>query len=97
MFESSKTDEKRGLLGFVFSNLELEGATLRYTLIKPFEVFAQLPTNPEWRPLRPANHNFRACRGTNLIHNLPYFIGFSENSCAVVCLDISSRQSIIYG
>ena len=55
MFESSKTDEKRGLLGFVFSNLELEGATLRYTLRKPFEVFAQLPTNPEWRPLPDLN------------------------------------------
>jgi DNA invertase Pin-like site-specific DNA recombinase len=49
LFESSKTDEKRGLLGFVFSNLQLEGPILRYTLRKPFEVFAQLPHNPEWR------------------------------------------------
>jgi hypothetical protein len=49
LFESSKTDEKRGLLGFVFLNLQLEGATLRYTLRKPFEQFAQLPNNPEWR------------------------------------------------
>jgi hypothetical protein len=49
LFESSKTDEKRGLLGFVFSNLQLEGSTLRYTLRKPFEIFTQLPNNPEWR------------------------------------------------
>ena len=55
LFESSKTDEKRGLLGFVFSNLQLEGTTLRYTLRKPFEVFTQLPHNPEWRPLRDSN------------------------------------------
>ena len=55
LFESSKTEEKRGLLGFVFSNLQLEGATLRYTLRKPFEVFSQLPNNPEWRPLRDSN------------------------------------------
>ena len=49
LFEGSKTDEKRGLLGFVFSNLKLEGSTLRYTLRKPFEQFAQLPNNQEWR------------------------------------------------
>ncbi|MDR3560876.1 MAG: hypothetical protein P4N59_05485 [Negativicutes bacterium] len=49
LFESSKTDEKRKLLGFVFSNLQLEGATLRYTLKKPFDLMAQLPNNPEWR------------------------------------------------
>ncbi len=59
LFESSKTDEKRGLLGFVFSNLQLEGATLRYTLRKPFEVFAQLPHNPEWRPGRDETANWR--------------------------------------
>jgi site-specific DNA recombinase len=51
LFESSKTDERRGLLGFVFSNLQLEGATLRYSLRKPFEQFTKLPHNPEWRPL----------------------------------------------
>jgi hypothetical protein len=51
LFDSSKTDERRGFLGFVFSNLQSEGTTLRYTLRKPFEVFAQLPQNPEWRPL----------------------------------------------
>jgi hypothetical protein len=50
LFVSSKTEQKRGLIGFVFSNLKLEGVTLRYTLRKPFEVFAQLPNNPEWRP-----------------------------------------------
>jgi len=51
LFESSKTDQRRQLLGFVFGNLKLEGVTLRYTLRKPFEVFSDLPNNPEWRPL----------------------------------------------
>ena len=55
LFESSKTDEKRGLLGFVFLNLQLEGSTLRYTLRKPFEQFAQLPNNPEWRAREDSN------------------------------------------
>jgi hypothetical protein len=49
VFVSSKTEEKRSLIGFVFSNLKLEGLSLRYTLKKPFEIFQQLPHNPEWR------------------------------------------------
>jgi hypothetical protein len=53
LFESSKPEEKRQLISFVFSNLKLEGATLRYTLRKPFDMFVNLSTNPEWRPLRP--------------------------------------------
>jgi site-specific DNA recombinase len=55
LFESSKTDQRRQLLGFVFGNLKLEGSTLRYILRKPFEVFSDLPNNPEWRPLRDSN------------------------------------------
>ncbi|MDX2028621.1 MAG: recombinase family protein [Alphaproteobacteria bacterium] len=61
LFESSKTDEKRGLLGFVFSNLQLEGATLRYTLRKPFEQLAQLPHNPKWRAQFHANRRYCHC------------------------------------
>ena len=55
LFRSSKTDEKRHLLGLVFSNLQLEGATLRYTLRKPFDVFAKVPTTSEWRALEDSN------------------------------------------
>ena len=55
MFASSKTEQKRQMLGFVFSNLQMEGSTLRYSLRKPFEVLQKVPHNPEWRPLRPAN------------------------------------------
>ncbi len=56
LFGSSKIEYKRDLIGFVFSNLKLEGATLRYTLRKPFELFAQLPKNPEWCALVDSNH-----------------------------------------
>lgn len=55
LFESSKTDRRRQLLGFVFGNLKLEWVTLRYTLRKPFEVLADLPHNPEWRLERVCN------------------------------------------
>jgi DNA invertase Pin-like site-specific DNA recombinase len=40
LFESSTIDEKRQLLGYAFSNLELEGAKLQFSLRKPFDLFA---------------------------------------------------------
>ena len=36
--ESSNIEQKRKLINFVFSNLELEGVTLRYSLKKPFDL-----------------------------------------------------------
>ena len=49
IFVSSKTEQKRQMLGYVFSNLQMEGSTLRYSLRKPFELLQQVPRNPEWR------------------------------------------------
>lgn len=37
LFESSGTDEKRQLINFVFSNLELEGKNLAFTMREPFD------------------------------------------------------------
>jgi len=51
IFESSTIDEKRQLIGYVFSNLELEGAKLRYTLKKPFDLFVDLTSYQEWLPV----------------------------------------------
>ena len=56
IFGSSKTEQKRLMLSFVFSNLSLEGASLRYSLKKPFELLQQVPKNPEWRALVDSNH-----------------------------------------
>ncbi len=50
LFDRSKTDEKRQLIGYMFSNLELEGSKLRYTLRKPFDLFADLAVCKEWLP-----------------------------------------------
>ena len=50
IFASSTNDEKRQLLGYVFSNLELEGSKLVYTLQKPFNLFPDLTTCQEWLP-----------------------------------------------
>jgi hypothetical protein len=45
---SSRIEEKRAILGLLFSNLQLEGSTLRYTLRKPFELFVQTTNCLEW-------------------------------------------------
>lgn len=45
IFASSKTEQKRQMLGFVFSNLQMEGTSLRYSLKKPFELLQQIPQN----------------------------------------------------
>ena len=51
LFESSNSAEKRQLIGFVFSNLTLEGASLGFCLRKPFDLLANLGGCPQWRPL----------------------------------------------
>lgn len=55
LFDSSTPAEKRRLIGFVFSNLEMEGSKLRFSLRKPFDLFADLSDCKDWRPLRDSN------------------------------------------
>ena len=50
IFESSTNEEKRELIGYVFSNLQLEGAKLRYTLSSPFDLFVDLDSYQKWLP-----------------------------------------------
>ncbi|MCB9981791.1 MAG: recombinase family protein [Rhodospirillales bacterium] len=52
IFQSSTIDEKRQLIGYVFSNLEMEGANLRYTLKTPFNLFKNMADSQKWRPFR---------------------------------------------
>ena len=48
LFESSKIEQKRKLISYVFSNLELEGVTLRYSLRKPFDLMVDCSTRSDW-------------------------------------------------
>jgi hypothetical protein len=50
LFEGSNNAEKRSLIGFTFSNLELEGASLRYSLRTPFDMFVDLNKRQKWLP-----------------------------------------------
>lgn len=51
LFESSNTDEKRSLLGFVCSNLELKGRKLDYKLKRPFDAVLSAVRHSTWLPL----------------------------------------------
>ncbi len=48
IFDRSETEEKRQLIGYVFSNLELKGSTLSYSLKKPFNLLVDLASCKEW-------------------------------------------------
>ncbi len=51
IFKSSTTDEKRQLIGYIFSNLELKGDKLQYTLHAPFDLLVNIEDCQNWHPL----------------------------------------------
>ena len=54
-FRVGTLEQKRRLMNFVFSNLELKGSTLCYDLKKPFDRFVNLSDIEKWRALRDSN------------------------------------------
>ena len=48
LFESSKTNEKRELINFVFSHLTLAGQKLDFTLRAPFNMMVNFENCAEW-------------------------------------------------
>jgi site-specific DNA recombinase len=51
IFESSKINEKRQLIAFMFSNLRMNGTKLVFDLKQPFNLMVNLNSYPEWLPL----------------------------------------------
>ncbi len=51
IFESSKIEQKRQLITFVFSNLALRGAKLEYSLRKPFHLITGKRSHQNWLAL----------------------------------------------
>ena len=49
LFESSKVEQKRHLINFVLTNLQLKGKKLMFTVKKPFDLFLNLDDGYEWR------------------------------------------------
>ncbi|NKB46885.1 MAG: recombinase family protein [Legionellales bacterium] len=54
-FKGSTTQRKRRIIHFTFSNLELKGTTLCFTLKKPFDEFVKCRTIGEWRARKDSN------------------------------------------
>ena len=71
LFESSKIEQKRKLINYVFSNLELEGVTLRYSLRKPFDLMVNCTTRSEWLGHKDSNLDLRIQRPTYCHYTMP--------------------------
>ena len=71
LFESSKIEQKRKLINYVFSNLELEGVTLRYTLRKPFDLMVDCSTRSDWLGHKDSNLDLRIQRPTYCRYTMP--------------------------
>ena len=54
-FKGSNCEQKRKLINFVFSNLELKGEKLNLMLRPPFDELVKLPKSEEWRARRDLN------------------------------------------
>jgi site-specific DNA recombinase len=55
LFHSADVEQKRKILKLVYWNLQLDGATLRYSLRKPFDVFANSSTSQTWLGRKDSN------------------------------------------
>lgn len=51
LFICSKTEEKRQLINFVFSNISLRGEKLDFILRKPFDLMVNLGKRATWLPI----------------------------------------------
>jgi hypothetical protein len=61
LFERSKTEQKRELLAFVFSNLRLRGKKLEFSLRSPFDLMVNRADHTSWLGLAEYSSN-RALR-----------------------------------
>jgi len=50
LFESSKIEQKRQLVNFLLSNLQLKGKTLLYDVNKPFDAILNANKCSDWLP-----------------------------------------------
>ena len=61
LFESSKVEQKRQLINFLLSNLELRGKILEFELKKPFDVLINLQNcenRSVWLGREDSNRNY---------------------------------------
>lgn len=55
LFETSKVEQKRQLINFVFSKLQLREKTLEFSIRKPFDLLLKASQRAEWGGLSGSN------------------------------------------
>ena len=55
LFKSSDIDVKRRIINLVFSNLELNGEKLEFSMRKPFDKLANMQDGTIWCPRQDSN------------------------------------------
>ncbi len=55
LFKSSEIEERRRIITIMFPNLLLDRETLVFTARKPFDLFLNSGTCPDWLPGRDSN------------------------------------------
>ena len=78
LFDSSRIEEKRRVLKFVFSNLEMNGSKLECTLNKPFDLLVKLPKCTEWRETLYKIGNY--VEGLNYYYNIAISNGYMKKN-----------------
>ena len=51
LFKSSEVEERRQLLKLVLQNLRVEGKTVRYDALKPFDTILNYSDHQSWHPI----------------------------------------------
>jgi hypothetical protein len=75
LFESSKVEEKRQLLGFVLSNMTLEKKKLVFNLKEPFDAIVDANSRSQWLPgsdSLPFSFCFAKLRGRGLKYSFAF-------------------------
>jgi len=78
LFERSKTDQKRQLIAFVFSNLRLKGEKLEFSLRSPFDLMVKRETYTSWLAFLNTVRTERFDQVMALASILPTFAAVSE-------------------
>ena len=72
LFICSKNCEKREIINFVFSNIQLEGQKLGYSLRKPFDMMVNLSYCADWLPTIDKFRTFAVEISQNMNGVLPF-------------------------
>jgi hypothetical protein len=74
LFERSKTEQKRELLAFVFSNMRLRGKKLEFSLRPPFDLIANRTDHSSWLGREDSNLRMAESKSHNASSHGPSWV-----------------------